>query len=393
MDVLDFHVSVRTIPRQQIVDPGAFAVSDFGPDVGGPGQFCHLAGAQGFADNAVGHGCVNPCHLSVRQFHQFPRKSQLALGVAAVFDPYTRAFVFQPQHCTGVGAVHRHFRSVVQNNVRQKPFVSADQAGGDQRAGELHVALVVIARTEDKTMPNPTAAMIVIGDEILSGRTRDANMNHLAKALTEVGINLKEVRVVADEQADIVRAVNALRVEHDHVFTSGGIGPTHDDITADAIGRAFGVAVDVREDALDALAANYPNGRDDLNPARLRMARVPDGAALIENPVSGAPGFSVENVHVMAGVPRIFEAMVMGLLPTLKGGDPVLSANVKVNLPEGEVAGPLAEVAARYPQLSMGSYPFVSPAGYGSNLVVRGTVAEMVERAANELAQVFEASS
>lgn len=238
-------------------------------------------------------------------------------------------------------------------------------------------------------MPNPTAAMVVIGDEILSGRTRDANMHHLAGQLTAVGIALKEARVVADVQDDIVAAVNALRARYDHVFTSGGIGPTHDDITADAIGAAFGVPVEVREDALDALAANYPGGRADLNPARLRMARVPEGATLIDNPVSGAPGFSVENVHVMAGVPRIFEAMVASLIPSLQGGDPLVSETVKVNMPEGEVAAPLGEIAAAYPALSMGSYPFVSPSGYGSNLVVRGTDAALVSRAAQDLRDAF----
>lgn len=238
-------------------------------------------------------------------------------------------------------------------------------------------------------MANPTAAMLVIGDEILSGRTRDANMHHLAGVLTDAGIALKEARVVADEEDDIVAAVNALRDRFDHVFTSGGIGPTHDDITADAIGAAFGRRVDVRKDALDALAANYPNGRDDLNEARLRMARVPEGAVLIDNPVSGAPGFSVENVHVMAGVPKIFEAMVAGLIPTLQGGDPLISETVKVNMPEGEVAGPLGKIAAAYPALSLGSYPFVSPSGYGSNLVVRGTDATLVARAAEELRSAF----
>lgn len=238
-------------------------------------------------------------------------------------------------------------------------------------------------------MPNPTAAMIVIGDEILSGRTRDANMHHLANVLTSVGIDLKEVRVVSDDRDAIVAAVNGLRGAFTHVFTSGGIGPTHDDITADSVGAAFNRPVGVREDALDALAANYPNGRDDLNAARLRMARVPEGAVLIENPVSGAPGFSVENVHVMAGVPKIFNAMVEGLIPTLQGGAPLVSVTVRVAMPEGEVAGPLAEIATTYPDLSMGSYPYVSPSGYGSNLVVRGTDGARVEAAAARLRAVF----
>ena len=160
---------------------------------------------------------------------------------------------------------------------------------------------------------NPTAAMLVIGDEILSGRTRDANMHHLAGQLTAHGIDLTEVRVVSDYQPAIVRALNALRADYTHVFTSGGIGPTNDDITADAIGAAFGVHVDVRDDARALLQAHYDRQGSELNAARLRMARIADGATLIDNPVSVAPGFTLENVHVMAGVPSVFQAMVQSL--------------------------------------------------------------------------------
>ena len=174
-------------------------------------------------------------------------------------------------------------------------------------------------------MPNPTAAMLTIGDEILSGRTRDANLPHLAEALAARGIALREARVVPDVADEIVAAVNALRARYDHVFTSGGIGPTHDDITADAIAAAFGVPIGVREDARAILATNYANPEVELNEARLRMARIPDGATLIDNPVSKAPGFSLGNVHVMAGVPAVFQAMVAGLLPGLTGGRPLLS--------------------------------------------------------------------
>lgn len=235
-------------------------------------------------------------------------------------------------------------------------------------------------------MANPTAAMVVIGDEILSGRTRDSNMHYLAKALAARGIDLREVRIVGDREEDIIEAVNALRKKYDHVFTSGGIGPTHDDITADAIGKALGRNVAVREDALEALARNYPNGRADLNEARMRMARVPEGAELIENPVSGAPGFSVENVHVLAGVPQVFEAMLDGLLPKIEGGQPLCTATVKVDRPEGDVAVPLREIAERYPELSFGSYPFVSPTlGFGTNIVIRGTDRAEVHRAAREV--------
>nr|WP_323778105.1 molybdopterin-binding protein [Amylibacter sp.] len=238
-------------------------------------------------------------------------------------------------------------------------------------------------------MANPTAAMLVIGDEILSGRTRDANMYHLAGRLTDLGIDLKEVRVVSDDGAEIVAAVNGLRGKFDHVFTSGGIGPTHDDITADNVAAAFGIGIDVREDAMDALATNYPDGRASINAARMRMARIPDGARLIDNPISKAPGFSVENVHVMAGVPKIFEAMLDSLLPSLKSGTPVVSETTRVDQPEGAVAGPLGEIATEFATLSIGSYPFNTPQGFGTNLVVRGADAALVAQAAAKIRQTF----
>lgn len=219
---------------------------------------------------------------------------------------------------------------------------------------------------------NPTAAMLVIGDEILSGRTRDANMHHLAGQLTAHGIDLTEVRVVSDDQPAIVRALNALRADYAHVFTSGGIGPTHDDITADAIGAAFGVHVGVRDDARALLQAHYDRQGSELNAARLRMARIPDGATLIDNPVSVAPGFTLENVHVMAGVPSVFQAMVQSVLPTLTGGQPLVSRTLRMMRGEGDLAGPLGEVAAQYPDISFGSYPFQKDGVYGANLVLRG---------------------
>ncbi len=237
-------------------------------------------------------------------------------------------------------------------------------------------------------MPNPTAAMLVIGDEILSGRTKDTNTNYLACALTEMGIDLKEARVVSDEQDHIIEAVQTLSKRYDHVFTSGGIGPTHDDITADAIGAAFGAHVDVRDDARALLAAHYDRNGMELNEARLRMARIPDGAALIDNPVSVAPGFTIGNVNVMAGVPKVFHAMVSTVLATLNGGAPLLSETVRCMRGEGDLAAPLGKMAEVYPHLSFGSYPFQKDGVHGSNIVIRGTDAD-------ELAKVrveFEAS-
>ena len=238
-------------------------------------------------------------------------------------------------------------------------------------------------------MPNPTAAMLVIGDEILSGRTRDANMHHLAGELTKAGIDLAEVRVVSDRHAAIVAAVNALRGLYDHVFTSGGIGPTHDDITADAIAAAFGVTIGIRDDARAMLAAHYARSGLELNPARLRMARIPGDARLIDNPISSAPGFTLGNVHVMAGVPNIFQAMVAGLLATLSGGVPLMSQTLRIDRGEGEIAKPLGDLAAEFPDLSMGSYPFVRDGAYGTNLVIRGQDKGRLDQAMTKLSRLF----
>ena len=238
-------------------------------------------------------------------------------------------------------------------------------------------------------MPNPTAAILIIGDEILSGRTRDANMHYLAGELTRIGIDLREVRVVADDTAAIVAAVNALRAAFDHVFTSGGIGPTHDDITADAVAAAFGMALHVRDDARAILAAHYDRSGLEFNAARRRMARIPEGALLIENPISAAPGFSLENVHVMAGVPDIFKAMVASLLPRLTGGRPVLSQTLRVDRGEGMIAEPLGALAAEFADLSFGSYPFIQNGAYGTNIVVRGTDAARIDAAMGRLAALF----
>ncbi len=238
-------------------------------------------------------------------------------------------------------------------------------------------------------MPNPTAAMIVIGDEILSGRTRDSNTHFLAGKLTEAGITLVEARVVSDDSANIITAVNQLRARVDYVFTSGGIGPTHDDITADCIAAAFGVSIDVRDDARALLQAHYDRSGQDLNEARLRMARIPDTATLIENPVSTAPGFKIGNVHVMAGVPSVFEAMVASVLPTLTGGKPLLSQSLRIHRGEGDIAGPLTALAQEFADLSIGSYPFQRNGIYGANIVIRGQDGARVDEAMVKLKDLF----
>lgn len=240
-------------------------------------------------------------------------------------------------------------------------------------------------------MPNPTAAMLVIGDEILSGRTRDSNMYYLAGELTKVGIDLREVRVVSDDRDAIIAAVQALSAAYANVFTSGGIGPTHDDITAECIATAFDTPIGIRADARAILQAHYDRSGTQLNEARLRMARIPDGAALIDNPVSAAPGFSIRNVHVMAGVPSVFQAMVASVLPGLTGGVPLLSQTWRIERGEGDIAGPLTALAQDYPALQIGSYPFQQNGIYGANIVIRGHDAGLIDAALARLKGLFPA--
>ncbi len=241
----------------------------------------------------------------------------------------------------------------------------------------------------DPTLSNPTAAMLVIGDEVLSGRTRDANMYHLAGRLTDHGIDLCEVRVVSDASEAIMDAVRALSHRYDHLFTSGGIGPTHDDITAESVAAALGVPIDIRDDAKALLVTHYQAQGLELNAARLRMARIPEGAILIPNPISAAPGFSLKNVHVMAGVPMIFDAMVDALLPRLTGGAPVLSETLAIYRGEGEIAAPLEGLADRYADLSFGCYPFQRDGAYAAQIVIRGRDAGRLSTALTELRGLF----
>ncbi|HEY9215971.1 MAG TPA: molybdopterin-binding protein [Ancylobacter sp.] len=215
-----------------------------------------------------------------------------------------------------------------------------------------------------------TAALMVVGDEILSGRTKDRNIGYIAEYLTAIGIDLSEVRVVPDVQDDIVDALNALRARYTYVFTTGGIGPTHDDITADAVAKALGVSIDVDPRARAMLLERIPEA--DLNEARLRMARIPAGAELVANPVSKAPGFWIGNVIVMAGVPTIMQAMLDEVAPKLKTGIVMLSETVKADAKEGDIGGPLGLIASAHPETSIGSYPFIGEDGRpNTNLVVR----------------------
>jgi molybdenum cofactor synthesis domain-containing protein len=217
-----------------------------------------------------------------------------------------------------------------------------------------------------------TAAVLVIGDEILSGRTKDKNIGYIADFLTAIGIDLKEVRVVADDEAAIVTALNALRAQYTYVFTTGGIGPTHDDITADSVAKAFGVGIDVHPQALAILKERMARIGGELNEARLRMARIPEGAELVVNKVSGAPGFWIDNVIVMAGVPSIMQAMLDEVAPKLKTGAKLLSVTIRADAKEGDVGTELGAIAKAHPETLIGSYPFFDDKlGPNTNIVVR----------------------
>jgi molybdenum cofactor synthesis domain-containing protein len=221
-------------------------------------------------------------------------------------------------------------------------------------------------------MEQPTASMLAIGDELLSGRTQDANMHHLANKLTEIGINLSEARFIRDDAAVIVSNIVELSTKFDYLFTSGGIGPTHDDITTDCVAEAFGRQVSVRSDAFNILKKYYDGKGIELNEARLRMARIPEKADLIENIISGAPGYIIENVYVMAGVPRIFQSMLQTVLPNLKKGTPTLSISIKLYKGEGDIALELEQIVKAFSKLTFGSYPFNENGIHGTNIVIRG---------------------
>jgi molybdenum cofactor synthesis domain-containing protein len=229
-----------------------------------------------------------------------------------------------------------------------------------------------------------TAALLVIGDEILSGRTKDKNIGYIAEYLTVAGIDLREVRIVPDVEAEIVAAVNAVRARYTYVFTTGGIGPTHDDITADCVAKAFGVSIDVDERAVAMMLERFK--REDLNEARLRMARIPNGASLVDNPISRAPGFKLDNVIVMAGVPAIMRAMLDNVVPGLVKGTPVTSETIDASgVPEGLYAAGLKAVAERYPALSIGSYPSYGPSGFTNQIIVRGRDLDAIAAASVEI--------
>jgi molybdenum cofactor synthesis domain-containing protein len=235
-----------------------------------------------------------------------------------------------------------------------------------------------------------TAGLLVIGDEILSGRTKDKNIGYIADYLSALGIDLKEVRVVADDEAAIVEAVNAMRARYNYLFTTGGIGPTHDDITADSVAKAFGVPIDHDPRAVAILRERFAPRGIELNEARLRMARLPQGSEIIENKVSGAPAFMIGNVIVMAGVPSIMQAMLDAVAPRLKTGAKMLSESVRADLREGDIGSELGEIAEAHPEVLIGSYPFFDDKrGPNTNVVMRARDAAKLKAAKHAVEEML----
>lgn len=235
---------------------------------------------------------------------------------------------------------------------------------------------------------SPNAGIIIIGNEILSGRTQDKNVQYIATKLTEIGVRLREVRVIPDDEQIIVDTVNHFRQTYSYVFTSGGIGPTHDDITADSIAKAFGVENKTHEEAYAVLLAHY-GSEEEFTPARQRMAKVPEGATLVPNPVSAAPGFRMDNVYVMAGVPRIMQGMLDHIVPELKGGAPILSHSISCAIPESVLAEDLGAVQAEHTDVDIGSYPHFHDGNVGLSVVVRSTDQGALDVVSAKIAQVI----
>lgn len=235
---------------------------------------------------------------------------------------------------------------------------------------------------------DPTAALLIIGNEILSGRTQDLNLNYIAKELNKQGIRFLETRVIPDHEGTIVEYVNILRKKYDYVFTTGGIGPTHDDITAAAIAKAFKAELERNQKAVERVAGYYKEG--ELNDARLKMADIPKGGRLIDNPVSSAPGFIIQNVYVMAGVPKIMQAMFDGIKHTLKGGKKMLSEEITVSLSESQIASDLKQLQSKHAKVEIGSYPFMREGKIGLSIVIRTTERDLLDNCLNELRVLLE---
>lgn len=421
VDVLDLHIDRRRFLVEQDVDPRVFTVFHLSAECLETRQLGKQASPQGFLGQRVGMHRVDAHKRAVR-LDEFQRRRQFALGIGAQGHIGARTGRAQPQHGAGVGAMRRDFLTVKQAHIGEKALISAQKDCLCERSWKLHglgLALL-LARAqvgcvgprpavgppggwEIEAMSDPkgesehvaagsrvvTAAVLLIGDELLSGRTRDINLQTIAQALGPIGVRVVHAQVVGDEHERIVEAVRALSEGHDYVFTTGGIGPTHDDITADAVAAAMDAPLRIDPEARRIIEERHSG---ELNEARLRMARIPEGATLIANPVSGAPGFQIGNVFVMAGVPKICEAMLGDVLPRLKGGERIESFSVK--LPggrEGDLAQALGELQAEHEGVSFGSYPYFRAVDdYGVEIVARAEPGPALDEAKAALKRLSE---
>lgn len=262
--------------------------------------------------------------------------------------------------------------------------------GLDWRSGPPALPLCPESRVmSEKSAKLVTACVVLIGDEVLSGRTRDANLGYIAKHLNQIGVQVREARVIPDIEDVIVATINEVRARYDYVFTTGGIGPTHDDITADAVAKAFGVQIGHHPEAMAILGAHYKATGGEFTDARKRMARIPDTATLIPNALSKAPGFQIGNVFVMAGVPMVMQVMMDALTDRLEGGATMQSRTVSAQIGEGTIAEKLGELQKRYPDIGIGSYPYYSGKTFGTSLVLRGTDGAVLDLATGEAAALL----
>lgn len=383
-DALDLDEQARSrFVHEDEIEPGAIPDPRFTlrpPEAPGESE---TAGVQPLARQPVGIAAVDR-DQDRPLLDQFQRPGKLAVGRRVVRQPDGRTGHGEPGQPAGIGAVRRDRPPVRQLDIGEKALIALQQDAPVQGLGQSQDRHPDGDGERGKRRMNAqrepaTAAVIVIGNEILSGRTVDANLPYLARELNAIGIRLREGRFVPDEEDRIVDAVNSCRARYAYVFTTGGIGPTHDDITAAAVARAFGVPLVRHPEAERRLRAYYPPER--LNEARLKMAQTPEGAELIDNPVSIAPGFRVDNVYVLAGIPKVAQAMFESIRHRLVGGPPIVTRTLIVFAPEGEVAAPLAAIQQRFPQVEIGSYPFFRLDRPGTSIVLRGTDGHAVDEA------------
>jgi len=391
--VLDLDEGVGTAARGDMeVEPGAVDDARFGADRSRKREAVDAARLDGLGDEAVG---VHRVEADERAFllDDLEPMRQLAPRIAGTRQPHRRPLGEKAGKPAGVGAMGGDRGPFGERHIGEETLVAADQPGFDEWSGEPHRGYSPgrgrVPQGKRGTMEERssriTACLIIIGNEILSGRTVDANLPHLATTLGELGITLAEARIVPDIEEEIVDAVNATRKKHDYVFTTGGIGPTHDDITAAAIARAFNVKLIRHPEAERRLLAYYPPER--VTEARLKMANTPEGVTLIDNPVSVAPGFQIENVFVLAGVPKIMQAMLDVLKPQLRGGAVVASRTLVVFRGEGDMAQELQSIQTRYPEVEIGSYPFFRLDRAGTSIVFRSADPAKLDAAFTELAR------